>query len=1082
MSTKFPAVLLLVSVQAAAGNSIHTAAGNLSFNEFEKNIVNAIPVKIVNGKVLNQKGEPLQGVSIIEKGTSNGTSSAADGSFTLSVKDEKAILVFSSIGYVAQEVKVGTNSEVSVKLAAVEGSMDEVVVVGFGTQKKVNLTGAVSTVTSKTLEARPVTNASQALQGVIPGLNVSTAGLGGELNQGMSINIRGLGTIGSGSSASPLILIDGMEGNINAINIQDIESISVLKDAASSSIYGSRAAFGVILVTTKKGRSGKATVNYNNNFRFTSPLNLPTMLDSYKFAMYYNEASLNDGGGEIFNQVMIQRIKDYQAGLDDSAQHRDPSGSNWPLYTASNGNTNWFDVWYKKSAFAHDHNLSVNGGTDKTQYYLAANYLGQDGMLNFNKDRLNRYTFTGKLSAEISKYVNVSYTSRFIRQEYGKPTHMNDLFYHNIARRWPTLPVYDPRGHLAMGTELIQMVEGGRSKDVEDWLYQQGKIVVSPTKNWNITADLNYRIYNRNLHQEVLPAYGYNQNDQPVAQPVYWEGAGATWVSEYNNKSDYFGTNIFSDYSFKINNAHSFKLLGGFNSELNKYRDLGASRRGLITPLIPTINTATTDSKADNGGYGHWATAGFFGRINYDYVGKYLLELNGRYDGSSRFLRDKRWNFFPSISAGWNIAKESFFPQSANIQALKLRASYGSLGNQSTNNWYPFYLTQPFGVNNGGWLLNGQQPNTASAPGLISGLLTWERVSSWNIGVDISALNNRLDISAEYFKRKTYDMVGPAPELPVILGTSVPVLNNTDMDSKGWELTATWRDRVGELNYSVRGILSDATQTVTRYPNVNGNIGNWYAGRQVGEIWGYTSIGIAKSKAEMDAHLAALPSGGQNALGGNWQGGDIMYRDLNGDGKIDGGAGLLSNSGDRKIIGNSTPRYNFGLDLNADWRGVDIRVFLQGVGKRDWFPNGPYFWGVNQNMWQSAGFEEHMDFYRDANSPMVKAGLMTENLNSYYPRPYFDGGGKNTYTQTKYLQNAAYLRVKNVQLGYSLPFKTISKLGISKTRIYISGENLLTYTKLSKVFDPETVGLSGWNDGKTYPLSKVISVGLSVTF
>ena len=980
-------------LKSVAGSDFETEAPRSSSNIARK----------VGGTVMNELGEPVENASVVIKGTSVGTTTNKSGEFSIEAPDGNAVLAITSVGYEAQEIKLGDDTNITVVLVSVKSSLDEVVVVGFGTQKKVNLTGAVSTVNAKTLESRPVSNASQALQGVIPGLNISTAGMGGELNQGMSINIRGLGTIGQGSSSSPLILIDGMEGNINAINIQDIESISVLKDAASASIYGSRAAFGVILVTTKKGKSGKATVNYNNNFRFTAPLNLPTMLDSYTFAMYYNEASLNDGGGEIFNQQMIQRIKDYQAGLDDSAQHKTAGSSNWPLYTSSNANTNWFDVWYKTAAFSQDHNLSVNGGTDKLQYYLSGNYLGQDGVLKFNKDHLNRYTFTGKIGAELSKYIHVSYTSRFIRQEYGKPTHMNDLFYHNIARRWPTLPVYDPNGHLAIGTELPQMVEGGRSKDIEDWLYQQGKLVITPLKNWNITADLNYRIYNRNLQQQVLPAYGYNQDNQPVAQPVYWEGAGATKIYEYNNKSDYFGTNIYSDYSFKLNDAHSFKLLAGFNSELNKYRDLGASRRGLITPLIPTINTATTDSKAELGGYGHWATAGFFGRINYDYLGRYLLELNGRYDGSSRFLRDKRWNFFPSVSAGWNIANESFFPMNFNIQVLKLRGSYGSLGNQSTNDWYPFYLTQPFGVNNGGWLLGGQQPNTAGAPGLISGLLTWERVSSWNIGLDVNALDNRLDISAEYFKRTTYDMVGPAPELPVILGTSVPVLNNTDMESTGWELTAVWRDHVGALNYSVRGVLSDAVQTVTRYPNVNGNINNWYAGRKAGEIWGYTTIGIAKTQAEMDAHITSLGNGGQNAMGSNWQGGDIMYADLNGDKKVDGGAGTLSDPGDRRIIGNATPRYLFGLDLNADWKGIDVRIFLQGVAKRDWSPNGPYFWGVNMNMWQAAGFAEHMDFYRDANSPMVTSGLMKENLNSYYPRPYFDQGWKNTATQTRYL-------------------------------------------------------------------------------
>ncbi|TXI33574.1 MAG: TonB-dependent receptor [Niabella sp.] len=1034
----------------------------------------------VQGTILDEKGNPLANVNIQEKGATNGTTTDADGNFTITVKDNNAILVVSSIGFETREVAVG-ESPMTILLKSTAESMAEVVVVGYGTQKKANLTGAVSTVSASAIEQRPVSSTGQALQGLVPGLNLSTTGLGGELNQNMSMNIRGIGTIGSGSNASPLVLIDGMEGDINAINIQDIASISVLKDAGASAIYGSRAAFGVILVTTKKGKAGKPVVNYNNSFRWTSPLNMPKMLDSYRFAMYYNEAAFNDGSGPIFSDIVVQRIKDYMAGKIDSATHRDPNPNNlnWPIYTASNANTNWFKFWYNDAALAQTHNLSLSGGNEKNQYYVSAGYLGQDGLLKIAPDWLKRYTITGKINSKISDHVSFGYTSRFVREVYDKPSHMFDLFYHNIARRWPTLPIKDPNGHYTNGTEIPQMIDGGRYKEVEDWNYQQARLTIAPLKGWNINAELNYRIYNNNTGQNVLPAYGYDVNNKPIPLGVGWNSGGYTYVAEYNRKEDYFNSNIYSDYSFDIKQDHKFKVLLGFNSELNKFRTIAGSRSGLITPLVPTINTAANESKATEGQYQHWATAGFFGRLNYNYKEKYLLEANARYDGTSRFLRDQRWNLFPSLSLGWNVAKENFWPGNINIQEFKVRASYGELGNQNTSSWYPFYLTQPYSIGNGGWLLAGDKPNTASAPGLISTTLTWERVQSFNYGIDMAALNNRLTLVAEYYKRKTYNMVGPAPELPVILGTGVPRINNTDLESKGFELEIGWKDRVGELGYNIKGILSDDQQTVTRYPNPTGNIGSYYNGRRIGDIWGYTTVGIAKTQAEMDAHLAKA---NQNALGSNWQAGDIMFADLNGDGKINGGAGVLGNTGDRTIIGNSTPRYRYSVDVNLDWKGFDFRMFWQGVAKRDWMPNGPYFWGTNGNMWQAAGFEEHLDFFRDENSPMVKAGVAEVNLNSYFPRPYFDRGGKNTQTQTKYLQSAAYLRLKALQLGYTLPNNLITNLRLSKVRLYVSGENLLTFTKMTKAFDPETVGLSGWNDGKTYPLGEVYSCGISVTF
>ncbi|WP_242921206.1 TonB-dependent receptor [Pontibacter liquoris] len=1031
----------------------------------------------VTGKVADEKGEPLPGATVRVKGTDKGTSTGADGAFVLQNVAQDAVLEISFLGYLNKEVKVAPALG-TIQLEVNTSKLEEVVVVGYGTQKKANLTGAVSTVNAQVLESRPVQNVGQALQGLVPGLNMQTTGLGGELNQPLSFNIRGAGTIGAGSTASPLVLIDGMEGDMNAINPQDIETITVLKDAAASSIYGSRAPFGVILITTKSGKAGKTTVNYNDNFRISKPMGLPTMMDSYTFAKYWNEAAANDGEGAKFSDEVLDRILKYQHGEIDYGTVPNANGDRYEYYTGSNGNTDWFKEQYKSYSLSQEHNLSVNGGTDKTQFYASGGLLDQGGLLRHSHDAFKRYTLSGKINTVISKFASFNYSTRYVREDYTQATHQSDLFYHNVARRWPTVPVYDPNGNWSDPGEIAQLEEGGRVINQTDWLYQQGQLTLTPLKGWNIVANGNFRVTNGNRHSDVRPAYAYDVAGNSFPVSVGWNSAGYSSVYEYARKENYFSSNIFSDYTFDLKEAHHFKVLGGFNSELTKFRTIGASRSGLINPLLPTINTATEDSKAEEGQYQHWAIAGFFGRLNYNYKERYLLEVNARYDGSSRFIRDKRWNLFPSVSAGWNIAQEDFWTFDDVVQTLKLRGSYGELGNQNTRNWYPFYSKMPIGVNNGGWLIGGQQPNTAYAPGLVSTLLTWERVTSWDAGFDVALLQNRLNLNFDYFKRKTFDMVGPAPELPVILGTAVPQINNTDMESYGFELEAAWHDQIGEVGYGLRAVMADSRQRITRYPNPTGNINTWYDGELMGNIWGYTTVGIAKTQEEMDAHLAEVD---QSGLGSNWGAGDIMYADLNGDGKIDGGTGILGNTGDRSVIGNSTPRYRYSLDLTANWKGFDMRLFLQGVGQRDYMPNGPYFWGASGGMWQSAGFTEHMDFFRDETSPMVKSGTADVNLDAYFPKPYFNTG-KNQQSQTRYLQSAAYLRLKNLQVGYTLPGNLTSRVGISRLRFYVSGENLLTFSDMIDIFDPETVGLSGWNDGKTYPFSQVYSGGLSVTF
>ncbi|WP_172918296.1 SusC/RagA family TonB-linked outer membrane protein [Capnocytophaga canis] len=1035
----------------------------------------------VKGTVTDESKVPLPGVSVLIKNTTRGVATDFDGKYEIKA-NRGEVLVFSYLGFVTQEKVVGGGNNLTINVLLVEEAqqLEDVVVVGYGTQKKENLTGAVATVDAKILDSRPVSSITQALQGAVPGLNFSVGNGGGELNNSLNINIRGAGTIGD-TTSSPLVLIDGMEGNLNTLNPQDVESISVLKDAASSSIYGSRAAFGVILVKTKSGKEGRISVNYNQNFRMSSALLQPRMLDSESFAYYWNEAAQNAGTNLPFSDEIIQKIIKYKNGELKDATDWNEKQRNWNAYTQSWANVDWFKQFYRNNAPAQEHNLSVSGGTEKVNFFFSANILDQEGLLRYNTDKRQRKSVVGKFTAKLHDKIKLDYKTQFIRIDDNKPIWGGPLFYHNVARRWPTLPVYDPNGFYKEGNEIAQL-EGGTSFGQEDEFIQQLSFVITPIKNWNIHVEGNYKTKNIFNNSYALPIYYYDNNKKPVVFPFGGIGlnkAGQTYVSEYGYKSEFYSPNIYSNYSFSINDIHNFKLVAGFQAELNKYRSLSASRDGLYTPDVITINTTYGDNDNVGGEKQHWATAGFFGRINYDLAGRYLFEFNTRYDGTSRYLRDQRWNLFLSGSFGWNVAREDFWKSlggfTEHISTLKPRVSYGKLGNQNIKNWYPFFQSMPLGASNGYWLINNQRTNTASAPGLVSSLLTWERVSTANFGLDINMFKNRLGVVFDYFVRKTEGMVGPAPELPSVLGTGVPRYNNTDMESKGFELELSWNDRLENgLGYSAKFTLTDSRQFVTNYPNEKKLLNQpWYSGKEDKEIWGYITKGIAKTDAEMTEHLAKnTPS-----WGSNWAAGDIMYEDLNGDGKVNNGDNTVDNPGDLRIIGNATPRYNFGLSLGADWKGIDVSLFFQGTAKRDLDLRDVYFRGANGNRWQNAGYVEHLDYFR----PEGTKSPFGPNVDSYYPRPIENSGWKNFEPQTRWLQNGAYIRLKNVQVGYTVPADITKSIGVTKLRFYISAENIWTYTKLTKIYDPETFG-GAWGEGKIYPLSKVVSTGLSLTF
>ena len=1038
----------------------------------------------IRGKVTTALG-PIERVSVTIDGQRDAVFTNANGDFEIKNSNAKQ-LTFSHIGYKSVTINLQNNQrnadnvyEVNVVLEPSEESLlDEVVVVGFGTQKKVNLTGAVGTISAKELEARPVQNVSQMLQGVLPGLNVSTQGVGGSLNAGRSVNVRGTGTISGSSSGNPLVLIDGTAGSLDALNPQDIESISVLKDAASAAVYGSRAPFGVILVTTKKGTAGQTKINYNNNFRWNSPVLLADMMNSYEFANFWNDADYNGGGsGQKFNAALLQKIKDYADGKLDPNDVAAVRGDGKWDYDNTWGNVDWVKEYFRESAPTQEHNLSVSGGANQWTYYVSGNYMDQQGLLRYGTDTYKRYATSGRISGKLFDNLRIEYMNRFVRTNYGRPTSMPDDFYDHVLRRArPNRAKYDPNGFLMADINYINAFEnGGRRIDEQDFNTQQFQAIYNPIKDLEITGELNYRTETQFIHEDAFKTYAYNGDG--VQRYISLLSPANDYVYEYARKMHFFNPNVYANYRKRMNN-HNIALMAGFQSEWNKYRDLDASRRNLITTSLPVLNLTTDATPTISGQVQEWATAGFFGRFNYDYKGKYLLEGNLRYDGTSRFRSDKQWNWFPSVSAGWNIAQEEFFqPLANNISMLKLRGSYGILGNQNTNDWYPTYqVMSNLGTGNGGWLVNGAKPNTASAPGLISTALTWEQIRNWNFGADWAILDNRLTGSFDYYLRYTDNGVGPGLVLPATLGTAVPRTNNIDIVTKGFEFSLGWNDQKGDFGYGARLNLSDNTTKVLAYNNPTNSLDTYITGQYINEIWGYQTIGIAKSNDEMNQHLASLPNGGQSAIsGGAWEAGDIMYADINGDGKIDGGANTLDNPGDRSIIGNSTPRYALGLDLNARYKGFDFRMFFQGILKRDWAPSGMVFWGTTSSgEWWSTALKDHMDYFRaDESHPLG------QNLDSYYPRPLFSG--KNQLAQTGYLLNASYVRLKNVQVGYTFNNSALQAIKMSNARIFFSGENLATFTKLSKTLDPESIGI-GRQGGTVYPLSKILSFGISANF
>jgi TonB-linked SusC/RagA family outer membrane protein len=1028
--------------------------------------------KKVSGTVVDMQNEPLIGASVVEKSANNGTATNLKGEFSLTVQDN-AILEISYLGFETQEVAVNGQTLIHVIMKEDTHALDEVVVVGYSTIKRENLTGAVSQIRGERLENRSVTNVQQALQGTVANLNIISSS-GGAPGSTPSINIRGY--TGLGTSQSPLVVIDGIQGgDINSVNMTDVESISVLKDAASAAIYGSSAPYGVIIINTKKGKgSQKPTITYNNNIGFKQTINLPTMMNSLDWANGFNEAAANAGRSPIFDEEALERIKDYQAGkiTDETIKNPTAGRDEWYAWNKGNANNDWFKIYYKDYSFSQQHNVGVSGGGNHNNYYVGLGYNQQDGMYNYGDDIYKRYNVRTNFSSDLTKWFTFNFRSAFTRHAYDTPnTYSNTTggnYMHQIGRKWPTVPLFNPDGFYSASSNVRMHTEGGRNKETDDIAALSGEFVFHPLEGWDITGNYSYegKYYDISNHVKTIYSVLPSGNRTP-------ESGSPNSFSRTTYKFQHHTVNAFSSYGKQLG-GHYFKVLAGYTQELYDDMAYSAGNSYLYSDNLPSLSLmyGTSPSVSDLSDTRQLAIRGGFGRINYNYQEKYLIEFNGRYDGTSRFLKDVRFKFYPGLSAAWAPSKEIFWePIQEYINLLKIRVSYGQLGDQSfTSSYYPFYpslsTNRPTGSN---WLFSGGRESYISNPGLINPNLTWITATTIDFGGDFAFLNNRLNISFDWYKRNADDFVGPSEALPSILGTSAPQTNNAALETKGFDLTLGWRDRINDFSYGINAVLSDYKGKVKRYPNPTKLLSSWYEGENMGDIWGYETVGLFQNEDEISN------AADQSKINANkWQPGDVHYADLNNDGKIDWGENTVDKPGDRKIIGNSTPRYSFGVNMTGEYKGFDLALFLQGIGKRDLWAgsNANYFWGIDGrgDEWQSSLFTIHEDRWSESNP------------NGYYPRYYMNSQmSKNTQTQTRYLQNASYLRIKNIQLGYSLPVPLINKIDFKKIRIFVNVENLATFTKLVKTIDPEFSYDDSYT-GKIYPLQRTWACGVNITF
>lgn len=1059
----------------------------------------------ISGKVFDTNEEPLIGVTVTIENTTIGAITDIDGAFTLQVPEGKVVLNVSYVGFVPQKVTVASGqSNVTVRLSEDAVLLNEVVVVGYGKQKKVNLTGAVASVGGEELENRVTKSLSSMLQGTVAGLNVTTSS--GVPGSSASINVRGITSI---HESEPLVLIDGAVGDIDRVNPNDVESISVIKDASAAAIYGARAAFGVILVTTKSGaaKDGKATVRYSGRFGWQAP----TTSTDYETTGYWSVYTINQfwqaNSGTLYVDYTDQDMQELWNRVNDKTEHPDRP---WVVEDVRNGRNQWvyygnYDWWhslYRDNRPMQQHNVSISGGKDDVKYFVSGSYDKQTGILRENPDIYRKYNLRSKIDFRINEWLTMSNNTSFYSSQYsylGDGDVENTLAY-SARHALACFPQKNPDGswlystpylnykvangrHILLGENSHRNVE--RSTDFTNTT----RLVYAPIRELSFTGDFTYRQYqSRNTSRSNVMYYREYPDGELLS---YATGAGANRLDEAVNTNQYYSTNIFGTYDDTFNQAHHLSVVGGMNYEAWKNKNISAYGENLVSTDLDDLDLVGQNAEGATitgvgGGQNEYALLGIFGRINYDYKSRYLFEVSGRYDGTSRFASGSRWGFFPSASAGWRISEESFFqPVRQWIDNLKVRGSFGSLGNQNISFYYSF--ARLISISSLGYTFGEGSvlPKYSSLSAPIASGMTWETAQQWDFGFDLTMLGNRLNLTVDGYIRDTKDMLTDGVDLPGVYGADLPDMNAADLRTKGYEITLNWRDRLTLGNkpfeYSVGLNLSDYKSVITKYDNENKTFAkDYYEGMEIGEIWGYVTDGLFQTDEEAKAYAEKVVLSyvlkGQT---GGWQAGDVKFVDLDGDGKVGIGSNNVDNPGDRKILGNSLPSFSYGISASAQWNGFDVSAFFQGTGNHYWYPAGQSmpFWGPYSYPYLSF---LQKDFLADV--------WTAENTDAYFPRAmaYSASGGVLSNVNDRYLQNLRYLRFKNLTVGYTLPQSWTGKARIESVRIYFTGENLCYWSPLkkhSRYVDPEAaIDRSDAYNNAYYPWQKSFLFGIDVTF
>ena len=1060
----------------------------------------------VSGKVLDALQEPLVGVSIRIEGTTQGTITDVDGAFDVQVPAAGATLEFSYVGYLTQKVKVKPGQKNIVVYMQEDAIMlDEAVVVGYGTQKKVNLTGAVATVDSKSLENRAAHSLTSMLQGSVPGLNVTTSS--GVPGSSPDINVRGVTSI---NSSGPLVLIDGAVGELDRVNPNDVESISVIKDASAAAVYGARAAFGVILVTTKSGaaQDGKATVRYSGRLGWEAP----TTSTEYETTGYWSVYTVNkfwqaENGGlycdytDYDMQQLLARVNDKTENPDRPWVVEDVRNGRrqWVYY----GNYDWWHMLYNDNRPVQQHDISISGGNKDVKYLVSGAYDYQKGMLKEHPDIYRKYNLRSKIDFRINKWSTLTNNTSFYGSQYtfqGDGSVENTLAY-SARHALACFPMKNPDGSWLYSTPYlnykvangrhIMLGEGShRNVDRTTDFSNTTRLVITPIKALSLTADFTYRLYQTRNTSRSNNMYYREYPDAEMG--VYATGAGANRLDESVNTRNYYSANAYANFDDTFNDAHHVSGVIGFNYETMRLKNISAYGENLASTSLDDFNLVGQNAEGEvitgvDGSQSEYALAGFFGRINYDYKGRYLLEASGRYDGTSRFAAGSRWGFFPSGSVGWRISEEPFFkPLSGYVDNLKLRASFGSLGNQNVSSYYTYMrliTVSDFAGYSFGEGSSMAKYATLSAP--VSSDLTWETAQQWDFGFDLTMLKNRLNVTVDGYVRNTLNMLTDGIELPAVYGASVPDMNTADLQTKGYEISVSWRDQFQlasrPVEYSLGFNVSNYKSYITKYDNKDKTFAkDYYEGMRLGEIWGFVTDGLFQSTEEAQAYASEVDlSYINNRVTGGWQAGDLKFLDLNGNKKLDIGSNTVDDPGDRKILGNSLPSLSYGINASLRWFGVDVSVFFQGTGNHYWYPTGQamQFWGPFSYPYLTY---LQKDFLKDV--------WAEDNPDAYFTRPmaYSATSGPLSLVNDRYLQNIRYMRFKNLTVGYTIPTALTKKIGVDQLRVYFSGENLCYWSPLkkhTKYIDPEAaIDRDDAYNNAYYPWQKTFMFGVDVTF